>query len=178
MAPLSAQVTCLGQWTHAVLVDLSLTGAQLDGDDLPAPGSWARLQFNLGGFAFRGETMSVWRQEGRRRVGLSFDPLSVVQRRAIADALMRADLRADEPAGAFVTLVNGSPRLAEVSRVIHEHGFAVNVATTPAEAIRLIVDAHPPVRAAIVARDPSNRSSEQLLEVLAATQFFLFWVKA
>ena len=164
----SAQVRSLGRWTHATVVDLSFGGAQLGGDELPAQGARARVQLSLAGHAVCMEVTAAWRRPGARRTGVTFDPLSAPQRRAIADALLRVGHRDHEDKGTIVLAVNGSPCFEALADAIRARGFAHCVASSPVDALRQVRDAAPPICAAIVAPASDGRTDAAVLDVLAA----------
>lgn len=165
MTAVSVQVMAAGRWSRAALMDLSLWGARLVGDDLPVAGTRAQLQLSLAGRATRIETTTVWRGAG---AGLEFDPLSAVQRRTVAEALLLAGYQDDEVARrAVLLLVNGSSRAPELAAAIRARGFDLAVTTTPLDAIQRLTQSGAPVRAAIVSGALPNASGEDLLRFLA-----------
>jgi hypothetical protein len=170
MARASAQLLSEGRWRHAALIDLSLAGARLTGDDLPAAGARATVQLSLAGRAMRLETTVMWLAAGATAAGLAFDAPAPALRRSLAEAMLRAGHHDDADAddGAVVVLINGSPVLGEMSDAIRAHGFALTVSATSEDAIERVERRDPPVRAVIVSGALADGSGEHLLGHLAA----------
>lgn len=154
--------------THTALVaDVSHTGVQLRGFDLPDPGAWVSLLFAAPPHEIGATAHVAWKDRRRGAIGVMLERGTRGHDHDLAAMMLALAFEAEAPQPGALLLADDPGAAAELCEPMRRHGFLPRVPLTRLDAIAALERERPRISLAVLAGRPFGLSIDELADVLS-----------
>lgn len=150
----------------AVVTDISLTGLQLRGNELPAPGAWISVSLVSPPHEVSAIGHVRWRDERRQAIGVELERGSPKHQRDLRGAMLALAFEAETPKRAALVIADELSAAAALCEPLRTRGWVPVIATTPLDIAYRLTRERPPIEIAIVIGRPFDVTERELVEML------------
>jgi hypothetical protein len=145
---------------------MSLSGLQLRGTELPAPGAWVSVAFVAPPLDVAAVGCVRWRDERRCAIGVSLERGSNSHHRNLAGVMLALAFEAETPQRAALVLADDLATAAELCEPLRQRAFVPVIATTPLDVAYRLSRERPRIEIAVIAGHPFGITRHELHEML------------
>ena len=150
----------------AVVADISLSGLQLRGDELPAPGAWISVSLVSPPHEVTAIGHVRWRDERRQAIGVELERGSPKHQRDLRGAMLALAFEAETPKRAALVIADELGSAASLCEPLRARGYVPVIATTPLDIAYRLSRERPPIEVAIAVGRPFDITERELAELL------------
>ncbi len=162
----AAYVTHQRQSQPAVVTDISLTGIQLRGVELPPPGSWVSISIISPPHELSAVGHVRWRDDRRRAIGVELERGSKLHYHDLRGIMLALAFEAETPKRAALVISDDPTAAAQLCEPLRTRGYVPVIATTPLDIAYRLSRERPHIEVAVVAGHPFEITERELAEML------------
>jgi hypothetical protein len=166
----AAYVTHHRQSRPAVVTDISLTGLQLRGIELPPPGSWISISIVSPPHDLSAVGHVRWRDDRRRAIGVELERGSKLHHHDLRGVMLALAFEAETPTRAALVIADDPAAAAQLCEPLRARGYVPVIATTPLDIAYRLSRERPHIAVAVVAGHPFELTERELAEMLDEQQ--------
>lgn len=150
----------------AIVTDISLSGLQLRGTELPAPGSWVSISLVSPPHEISAIGHVRWRDERRHAIGIELEQGSNTHHHGLRDAMLALAFESETPKRAALVITDDPALAAQLCEPLRVRGYVPVIATTPLDIAYRLSRERPRIEVAVVAGKPFDITEREMAEML------------
>jgi hypothetical protein len=162
----AAYVTHHRRSQPAVVTDISLTGLQLRGIELPPPGSWISVSIISPPHELSAVGHVRWRDDRRNAIGIELERGSKLHHHDLRGVMLALAFEAETPKRAALVIADDPAAAAQLCEPLRALGYVPVIATTPLDIAYRLSRERPHIEVAIVAGHPFEVTERELVEMI------------